>query len=197
MNHGTVRIIGGKWRSRKLTFPAIAGLRPTTDRVRETVFNWLAPFIMQARCLDLFAGSGALGFEALSRGAAEAVFVDSSKEVIAYLKEQARILQTTDIETYQLHLPCPVPFTHKKFDIVFLDPPFHQGLISPICQWLEEQNLLADEALIYLETEAELSPLPVPQNWVLMRSKKAGQAAYHLAKRTSLPLNSTMLDRNA
>lgn len=183
MNHGTVRIIGGKWRSRKLKFPAIAGLRPTTDRVRETVFNWLAPDIMGARCLDLFAGSGALGFEALSRGASEVFFVDSSKAVVEYLKEQARILQTNEVDIYQLTLPCPVPFHHQPFDIVFLDPPFHQSLISPVCQWLEEQDLLTNEALIYLEAEVELSPLPIPHNWALIRSKKAGQSAYHLAKR--------------
>jgi 16S rRNA (guanine966-N2)-methyltransferase len=183
MDHGTVRIIGGKWRSRKLKFPPIAGLRPTTDRVRETVFNWLAPHIIEARCLDLFAGSGALGFEALSRGASKLVFVDSSKKVIEYLQEQTRVFQTNAAVIYQLTLPCPVPFWDQKFDIVFLDPPFHQHFISPICHWLESLDLLTPNALIYLEAEVELAPLPIPPNWTLIRSKKAGQSAYHLAQR--------------
>lgn len=182
--HGEVRIIGGKWRSRKLRFPATTGLRPTPDRVRETLFNWLAPHIVDANCLDLFAGSGALGLEALSRGASSVTFVDQSKQIVTYLNQQLEILGAKNGNVYCAKFPLSAKQIHQQnFNIIFLDPPFHQNLIKPCCEWLEEQNLLAPNSLIYIEAETDLTPLPTPHNWEVLRSKIAGQVTYHLLQR--------------
>lgn len=182
MNRNTVRIIGGQWRGRKIHFPAISGLRPTPDRVRETVFNWLAPVIHGARCLDLFTGSGALGLEALSRGAAHVTFIDQDRTIITHLKQQLATLNADNTEVYCAKFPFTTKEFSKKFDVVFLDPPFHQNLIAPSCQWLTENHLLAPDAYIYLETEASLKSLPIPNEWTLIKSKTAGQVGYHLAR---------------
>lgn len=177
-----LRIIGGKWRGRKFNFPAIPGLRPTPDRVRETLFNWLAPIISGAHCLDLFAGSGALGLEALSRGAGEVVFMDQSPVVIQHLKQQIQTLNITNAIVQKGTVPlCLLPCTNP-FNIIFLDPPFHQNLIARVCSQLEEQNYLADGAYIYIEAESILDPLPIPSHWEILRSKIAGQVGYHLVK---------------
>lgn len=184
IQYGEVRIIGGKWRSRKLKFPAIEGLRPTPDRVRETVFNWLSPHIAEANCLDLFAGSGALGVEALSRGAAHVTFVDQSREITKYLNEQLKLFGAENTEVHCSTFNPALTLPHKAaFDIVFLDPPFHKDFIQQSCAWLEQNKLLADDALIYIEAEAELNPLPIPENWEILRSKIAGQVGYHLCKK--------------
>ncbi len=179
-----LRIIGGQWRGRKLRFADVPGLRPTPDRVRETLFNWLLPYLPGARCLDLFAGSGALGLEAASRGAGQVVLLDRAPQVVALLKEHIHGLQAQGVTAQQadaLHwLQGPPPA--QPFDIVFLDPPFHQGLLAPCCQALEVAGWLAAEARIYLECERTLVP-DLPGNWVGYRSKQAGEVAYHLARR--------------
>lgn len=180
---GKLRIIGGKWRGRRLNFTEIPGLRPTPDRVRETVFNWLMMDIQGAVCLDLFAGSGALGFEALSRGAKHVVLVDESRRVIEKLKENAEILgASADIDFYCLQMPrFLAKVTGFCFDIVFLDPPFHKGLLAPTCRVLEEFNCLAKNALIYIEEESELDLSDiVPASWTILHSKRSGQVGYHL-----------------
>jgi|SRR5262245_34100624 len=182
-NINRLRIIGGKWRSRILHFPEIEGLRPTPDRVRETVFNWLAPSIRDAICLDLFAGSGALGFEALSRGARSVTMVDQSPQAIAGIQKNAQILGAAEqITLYCGQVPkLELPLQNGKFNIIFLDPPFHKNWIASSIQWLERTQCLADQALIYIEAESELQPLPIPAHWGLLRSKKAGRVGYHLA----------------
>ncbi len=180
---GKVRIIGGQWRSRVLRFSASSELRPTPDRIRETLFNWLAFDITGAYCLDLFAGSGALGFEALSRGAAFVAMVEQSPPVVASLRENAQLLGAVDkVAIYSAAIPqWQLPPMPHKFDIVFLDPPFHHNWL-PICwQWLEDQQCLAADALVYVEAERELSPPPIPADWCLIKSKMAGQVGYHLA----------------
>src|SRR3990167_10966830 len=148
MKRGFVRIIGGKWRSRRLKIPSIQGLRPTPDRVRETLFNWLAPTITGAYCLDLFAGTGALGIEALSRGAAYVVFVDQSAEVVALLKEELKTLQVENAFIYQATVPTQLQAVDHSFDIVFLDPPYSENLLLPSCYYLEENGFLAQPAQI-------------------------------------------------
>ncbi|MEH6578110.1 MAG: 16S rRNA (guanine(966)-N(2))-methyltransferase RsmD [Amphritea sp.] len=184
-----LRIIGGEWRGRKLSFPEIEGLRPTPDRVRETLFNWLAAYIPGARCLDLFTGSGALGFEALSRGALNVTLVDNSPEVLHQLRQNIQTLKTQRAEligTSALQwLEGRNNDLESHFDVVFMDPPFHQDLTPLCCQLLEQKNLLADNAMIYVETESELTELAVPANWTLHREKQAGQVTYRLYLRES------------
>lgn len=182
-----IRIIGGKWRSRKLHFPDLPTLRPTPNRVRETLFNWLSPYIVGTHCLDLFAGSGALGFEALSRGANSVVMVDQSKEVVQQLRENAVLLAAEkEVMLYCSEVPSDqLRFDQNLFDIVFLDPPFHKNYVSTCCEWLENAGCLAKNALIYIEAESSLQ-LSLPEHWTVMRQKKAGEVGYYLVARKLL-----------
>ena len=183
MSQGQVRIIGGEWRGRKLIVPDVPNLRPTPDRVRETLFNWLAPVIAGAYCLDPFAGSGVLGFEALSRGASGAVMVDESHEVMKCLQEEAQRFKANNLEIYRARAPHELKTPEKPFDIVFLDPPFQLHLLIPTCFYLEDNHFLANDAYIYLEAKDTIAENELPPNWRLIKSKKAGQVAYHLALR--------------
>ncbi len=180
-----VRIIGGVYRSRKITFADLPGLRPTQDRIRETLFNWLAPYLSQATCLDLFAGSGVLGFEALSRGARFNCFVDQHPKVIHSLQENAKKL-TIAAEYYaiiQAKVPMAMGLPSGPFDIVFLDPPFHQNLLTPTLSWLITANLLKPGALIYIEKENDLD-LKLPEGWEIYRCKQTKTLTYQLITST-------------
>ena len=177
-----LRIIAGTWRGRKLVFPSTPGLRPTPDRVRETLFNWLDPVIRGRRCLDLFAGSGALGIEAASRGAAEVVLVDNNPHVVAALREQLQVLDAAQVQVVAADIQDYLSGVPRTFDVVFLDPPFREGRLADCIQLLEARGWLATEAWVYLEAEHGLS-LDLPDNWVIHRSKQAGQVDYYLAKR--------------
>ncbi|HIO93029.1 MAG TPA: 16S rRNA (guanine(966)-N(2))-methyltransferase RsmD [Leucothrix mucor] len=170
----TLRIIGGNWRSRKLNFISVEGLRPTPDRVRETLFNWLQADIANARCLDLFAGSGALGLEAFSRGASSVVFVEKHRAVAKQLGQNLVLLnaecnvENTDAESY-------LSKAGEFFDIIFLDPPFRKNYLPKILDGIIKQSLLKPSGLIYLEHEAEEG-----YNWqkwglVELKSTQAGQ----------------------
>ena len=178
-----VRIIAGQWRGRKLAFPDRPGLRPTPDRVRETLFNWLQPVIPGARCLDLFAGSGALGWEALSRGAAEVVMVDSDSQVVQSLKESGKQLAPQGLSVIRSTALDYLAGPAKPFDIVFLDPPFRQGLLTGCIHQLENSGWLAPHAWIYMESETSLQASTLPPGWEISRSKRAGQVSYNLAER--------------
>lgn len=181
-----LRIIGGEWRGRKVSFSDAEGLRPSPDRVRETLFNWLQPSITGSHCLDLFSGSGALGLEALSRGAAEVHMVDRNRQIIQHLQQQLVLLGN---KKGHCHYSEAVPFlsqpAKQRFDIVFLDPPYRQNMLPLCCELLEKNGWLEDQALIYIEAEKELGEPSLPDNWQLIRSKKAGQVGYHLATRNS------------
>lgn len=183
MQAGVVRIIGGKWRGRRLKVPNIKGLRPTPDRVRETLFNWLMPVIDGANCLDLFAGSGVLGFEALSRGAAHVVMIDQAQQVVNLLKEECATFGADNALVYSGNMPKQLRPVTQPFDIVFLDPPYQDNLLLPSCHYLEENNFLADNAYIYLEAHQVIKDNELPPNWRMIKSQKAGQVAYHLAHR--------------
>lgn len=174
-----IRIIGGQWRGRKLPVPNSPGLRPTTDRVRETLFNWLAPVIQGARCLDCFAGSGALGVEALSRYASSAALLEYEQPVAEQLEKNLVLLQGNG-KVINTNALTWLTGHGNPFDVVFLDPPFHYGLLAGAAALLEQQGWLADEAWIYLEAEAESLKMQVPANWRLHREKVAGQVAYRL-----------------
>ncbi|TLU64578.1 16S rRNA (guanine(966)-N(2))-methyltransferase RsmD [Thalassotalea litorea] len=178
---GQVRIIAGKYRGRKLPVLDAQGLRPTTDRVKETVFNWLMPYVAESVCLDSCAGSGSLGFEALSRGAKQVVFVELEKLAAKNIKENIQRLQDNQSEVL-----CQSIFAFnptKLFDLVFIDPPFNQGLASQIADHLEQQNLLADDAILYVETEQQFDTDKLPKNWQLLKEKSAGQVVSRLYQR--------------
>jgi 16S rRNA (guanine966-N2)-methyltransferase len=177
-----LRIIAGAWRGRKLVFAPVAGLRPTPDRVRETLFNWLGLSVHGARCLDLFAGSGALGLEAASRAAAAVVLVDADPLVVRTLQEQVRVLDARQVSIVQARCERYLLGPAEPFDLVFLDPPYRQGALPGCMELLDQRGWLAPDAWIYVEAERGLE-LPLPANWELYRSKTTGQVGYHLVRR--------------
>ncbi|PWC17545.1 16S rRNA (guanine(966)-N(2))-methyltransferase RsmD [Brenneria roseae subsp. roseae] len=177
---GQIRIIGGQWRGRKLPVPDSPGLRPTTDRVRETLFNWLAPVIQEARCLDCFAGSGALGLEALSRYAAHATLLEAERAIAQQLTQNLALLRAENARVVNTDTLRWLAQPGEPYDVVFLDPPFRKDLLNNTLSLLEQQGWLAPEAWIYVETESENTQLVIPDNWRLHREKIAGQVAYRL-----------------
>jgi len=181
----SVRIIGGEWRRRVLRFPDSEALRPTPDRVRETLFNWLGQDLSGKTCLDLFAGSGALGFEAASRNAAKVVIVDKSAKVVAALEANARLLAADS--RLQIVRADAVEFAsaqrgahgaNSRFDVLFLDPPYQQGWIDRVAPFID--GLLADDGALYVEAE---HPLTACAGWKTVRSGRAGQVFYHLMRK--------------
>lgn len=187
MKKGQVKIIGGQWRGRKLNFPATPDLRPTPNRIRETLFNWLDPILPDAHCLDLFAGSGALGFEALSRGAKSVTFIEQSLALFRYLKTQIKQFAVENKAAVH-HLTFPfnaaylLKLSPRNFNIVFLDPPFHHHLIEPACRWLAKENFLSSKSAIYIESEATIESFSLPENWQISHCKTAGQVKYALLR---------------
>jgi len=178
---GRLRIIGGQWRRRSLTFPAVDDVRPTPDRVRETLFNWLAPAVTGSRCLDLFAGSGALGLEALSRGAGHTTFVDHSSGLMAALRRNLTTLDAANAEVTESDIMTFLrDSTGPAADVVFLDPPFRAGLVEPVCEQLISRSWLREGGQVYLEHESEGPEPRLPRQWHLARRKTAGQVCYSL-----------------
>jgi 16S rRNA (guanine966-N2)-methyltransferase len=178
-----VRIIGGAWRGRRVQFPDAPALRPTPDRVRETLFNWLQQDIQEARCLDLFAGSGALGLEALSRGARQVVFVERSAEAASMLRvELARLGAGARAELLETDASLFLARPASAFDGVFLDPPFGQDALAQYVGLLDAGGWVKAGGWVYLESERSAGAPRVPEHWVLSRSKYAGEVGYHLAR---------------
>jgi 16S rRNA (guanine966-N2)-methyltransferase len=176
-----IRIIGGQWRSRQISFNDALGLRPTPVRVRETLFNWLQYDIPGSRCLDLYAGSGALGFEAASRGAKSVVQIENNPDTCRALKENAIKLSATQTKIIQSDVFRYLSGDAEPFDIVFLDPPFAINLVTQTCQWLEDKCWLSKHAKIYVEVESKMEFLEeLPENWKLLKSKTAGEVNFHL-----------------
>jgi 16S rRNA (guanine966-N2)-methyltransferase len=178
-----VRIIGGGWRGRRVHFPDSPGLRPTPDRVRETLFNWLQHSIAQTRCLDLFAGSGALGLEALSRGAREVVFVEHAAVAAAALRgELTRLGGDARAHVVQTAAARFLSAPGEPFDVVFLDPPFGSGTLGEYVILLDERGWVNSGGYVYLESERTAGLPAVPSRWELIKSKSAGEVGYHLAR---------------
>lgn len=180
--NGSLRIIGGRWRGRKLPFNAAQGLRPTGDRIRETLFNWLANELPDARCADLFSGSGALGLEALSRGAIHCDFVENNAASLAQIR---RHLHTLDSEAQgTCHASSALDLltraTAGPWDVVFIDPPFALQLVAPTCALLATSGALATSASIYVETGREETEIAFPEGWKLHRDKTSGAVRYRL-----------------
>ncbi len=160
----------------------VPGLRPTPARVRETVFNWLAPGLPGAHCLDLFAGSGAMGFEALSRGAADAEFVERDPRAVTALEKARTELDAADATIIRRdaygHVKTEAP---RAFDIVFLDPPYADDSISELCRLLDQGGWVAPGGSVYFEQDRARAPATLPKGWVLSKEKNAGQVRYCLA----------------
>ncbi len=179
----TLRIIGGDWRGRRIRFPGQGGIRPTPDRVRETLFNWLMARVRGSRCLDLFAGSGALGLEALSRGAAHVTFVERDRENAARLRETATLLAPGRATVIEADALAWLRGAAAAFDIVFLDPPFAAGILPESMRLLEERGFLVRGAAVYVEMPASAGEPALPAGWRAHRSGRAGAVGYHLALR--------------
>lgn len=175
-----IRIIGGKLRGKKISFPVSEGLRPTPARIRETLFNWLMQPIMGARCLDAFAGSGALGIEAFSRGAQQVIFVEQSKTVYKHLSQVLQKISTLQLEVIHQDSMAYLQQARLPFDIVFLDPPFDKNLHHQLLDLLIEKQLLHQQSLVYIESPALLALKP--EQWEVQRSKKAGNVYYSLLR---------------
>jgi 16S rRNA (guanine966-N2)-methyltransferase len=179
----SLRIVGGSWRGRRVHFPDSPGLRPTPDRVRETLFNWLQFSVAGTRCLDLFAGSGALGLEALSRGAREVVFVDEAAAVAHTLREELeRLGGSARARIVRLSAARYLASPGEPFDLLFLDPPFGHGALAQYVQQVQAGGWVKDDGWVYLEAEREAGAPPLPPGWELVKSKSAGEVGYHLAR---------------
>jgi len=177
---GNLRIIGGIWRGRKLGFPDVEGLRPTGDRVRETVFNWLQPMLGDSRCLDLFAGSGALGLEAASRGAREVVLVETDRSAYQLLQSNLAVLNALQCQLFHGRAEQFLASQQQPFDVVFIDPPFQSDVWTDIAHRLTAKGLLNDGARIYLEYPRRQDMPDLPSSWHLLKEKKAGDVKYCL-----------------
>lgn len=181
---GKLRIIGGRWRGRRLSVAQAEGLRPTPDRVRETLFNWLQPYIAGASCLDLFAGTGALCLEALSRGAGRVVMVEKAAHVVERLREHIKMLAADNATVVLADAAEYLQRAPHAFDIIFLDPPFKSDLIARCAELVEAHGWIKPGGLIYVEAPSRITALPLPASWEIIRSKEAGQVGYHLAQKT-------------
>lgn len=178
---GELRLIGGEWRSRKLRFPDAGGVRPTPARTRETLFNWLNYHLAGRRCLDLFAGSGALGLEALSRGAGATVFVDHTAVLAQALRSNLRLLKSDkgevvcqSVDAFLAQAPA------EPFDILFMDPPFRQGWLETLLPLIDTHGWVRPGGWVYVEHESERAAPQAPASWTLHRQKTAGQVTYCL-----------------
>ncbi len=177
-----LRVIGGEWRGRKLSFPSKGSLRPTTDRVRETLFNWLAPMVIEAQCLDLCAGSGALGIEALSRGAQRCDFVDTDQHAIDAIGQNLHALGAVGRATLRTCQANTVLTEDARWDIVFVDPPFDAGLGSSLLNRLAASQCLQKGGLVYFETRRS-APETVPESrYEVYREKTAGDVCFRLLR---------------
>ena len=182
-----MRIVAGRFRGRRLRFVPVPGLRPTPDRVRETLFNWLQGELDGARCLDLFAGTGALGIEALSRGAGSLLAVESHRAAATRLRENLRELGCSEAEvrgTDALRLLASRP--DRPFDVVFADPPFAKDLLARVCAALDAGGWLAPRAWVYLEQDAARDWPSLPPTWQLLREGRSGQSAQRLLRCSSV-----------
>ncbi len=179
-----IRIIAGKWRSRQIRFPDIDGLRPTGDRIRETLFNWLAADIVGSRCLDLFSGSGALCFEALSRGAAHCLALEKHPQAIKCLTETKSLLGAVELSVaHKDALAYLQQKAQKPYDIIFIDPPFDLNLINQACALVESNGWVSSGGAIYCELPAQQSNFAPPANWQVSRNKHSSSVNYILFTR--------------
>ena len=178
---GRLRIVAGNWRGRRLPVPDLPGLRPTPERVRETLYNWLMHWIPKKHCLDLYAGTGALGFEALSRGAASCTFVERNPEACRLLRQNAATLGAPNATVLQGDAISQLgSLPRDSVDLVFLDPPFDDSNISDLCRRLEQSGILKAGARVYAEQDRGAGPIELPPVWATCKTGKAGKVSYSL-----------------
>lgn len=186
LGRNRVRIIGGIWRSRMLEFPDAQGLRPTAARVRETLFNWLGQTMTDCRCLDLFAGSGALGFEAASRGAESVVMVENNRRAVEALKKNQIMLKAAQCEIIQADAMSFIKSTAQTFNVIFIDPPFTSDLLPELLTKLTQ--CLAVDGLVYAEWHQPLADVITDTNWTVIRAGRAGMAFFALLSPQVIPI---------
>ena len=183
----SLRIIAGNYRGRKLGFPDVEGLRPTADRIRETLFNWLRDQTPGETCLDMFSGSGAIGFEAISRGAAKVIFIEQDRQASKAIAENIQLLDIANAELINdnaLHWLARYKDDKAQFGLVFLDPPFSENLLYIACEQLQNSGILKTNCKIYIETAQALIEADMPPGWICLKSKKAGAVRYYLYEST-------------
>ncbi|MGJ8681003.1 16S rRNA (guanine(966)-N(2))-methyltransferase RsmD [Paraglaciecola sp.] len=184
--NGAIRIISGRWRGRKLPVINVQGLRPTTDRNKETLFNWLMPYTQDAKCLDAFAGSGGLGFEALSRYAQSTIFVELDKKAVKKLNENIQLLGITSDQARvsQGNAEQVLNQLGDQFDLIFLDPPFNKNLLPAVINKISNLDLLAPGGVIYIESEGQ-AQYSTPTDWQILKEKKTSQVLVRLYQKVS------------
>ena len=183
---GRLRIVAGNWRSRLLDIADVQGLRPTSERIRETLFNWLSPRVHGARCLDLFAGTCALGLEALSRGAQSVVFVERASRAVATLQHNIETLAADGAVVLQMDaLDYLDEERQERFDLVFLDPPFAADMLDELCRLIAERRVLAEDAYVYLEQDRSNPEADLPDGWRILKNKTAGNVRYMLVQQVA------------
>lgn len=186
---GHIRVISGQWKGRKLPVLDRDGLRPTTDRTKETLFNWLAPYVAQTQCLDAFAGAGSLGIEALSRQANHCVFYEKDKTAARQIQTNMQLVKASS-DTYRvvqgdtLQL-LGAPNHQQGFDLIFVDPPFNQGLAAKTVDLIDENRWLANDGIIYIETELAAANYAVPNTWHLLKESQTKQLCYRLYQKSA------------
>ena len=186
---GTIRIISGQWRGRKLPVLDAQGLRPTTDRNKETLFNWLMPYTQKSNCLDVFAGSGGLGFEALSRYASAVTFIELDKNTAKNLQQNANMLNipAQQIKIITSDAARALVQLNEPFDVIFLDPPFHQNLLGSTIAQIEQAQLLRKGGVIYIECEGQGENYAVPDSWQLIKQNQSKQVIARLYQKANDP----------
>lgn len=183
-SRGSLRIIGGQWRGRKLDIVDLEGLRPTANRIRETLFNWLQTDIGLSHCLDLYAGTGALGLEAASRGAKQVTLLEVNQQAAKQLQTHCDALDAGQCQVINTTAMGFLAQNKQQYDIVFIDPPYQDNAWSEVAQQLMSTQALADQALIYIEYPTAMDTPELPQQWQLLKEKKAGAVQYALYQHT-------------
>ncbi|WDI78470.1 16S rRNA (guanine(966)-N(2))-methyltransferase RsmD [Candidatus Purcelliella pentastirinorum] len=181
-NTKTIRIISGKWKGKKIIIPNIKTLKPTKDIIKETLFNWIEPYIYKSSCLDCFAGSGSLGLEALSRNASSVIFLEKDINIIKILKKNIKKLKILNTKIINTNAIKWIKKNEKKYNLIFIDPPFQTNLITEITHKIEINKCLKNESLIYIEQNNKNKNITLPKNWIIYKTNHSKNITYSIYK---------------